>query len=268
VFGTALPLGGRVALVTGAGAGIGSASAAALAGAGAAVAVTDVDHAAATAVAREIAASGGTAAAWCLDVAEEDQWVAVVRAVGDAWGPVTVLHSNAAVTSGPSFLGDRGVVDLDVGLLDRVLAVNLRGAVLGCKHVVPGMCAAAGGAIVITSSVKGSTGSAHRTAYSVSKGGLDSLVAMVATGYGKRGVRCNAVAPGIVATEALAAVPPEHLHALHDAHLTPAAARPADVAASVVFLASDAAAFITGQVLRVDGGLTAHTAALSPPGSR
>jgi NAD(P)-dependent dehydrogenase (short-subunit alcohol dehydrogenase family) len=261
-------LAGRVSLVTGAGSGIGAASAAALAEAGAAVAVTDIDEAAAAAVAKAIAERGHHAVAHRLDVASEAQWRRVVAAVADELGPITVLHSNAALTSHAYYAADLGVVDLSVEVFDRVIAVNLRGGMLACKHVVPGMLAAGGGSIVLTSSVKGSTGSAHRTAYSMSKGGLDALMRAVATGYGKAGVRCNAIAPGIVLTDAVSAVPADQRAALEEAHLTPSLGTPADIANAVVFLASDDAAFITGQVLDVDGGLTAHTAALSPPGTR
>lgn len=261
-------LDGRVAVVTGAGSGIGAASAAKLASAGAAVAVTDIDLVAAQAVAVGIADNGYRAIAVRLDVADEAAWVTALDRIRRELGPVTVLHSNAALTSPEAYAADLGVADLDIGVFDRVLAVNLRGGVLGCKHVVPGMVGAGGGSIVLTSSVKGLTGSAHRTAYSVSKGGLDALTRMVATGYGKAGVRCNAVAPGIVMTEAAASIPAAHRTALEDAHLTPSLGRPEDVAKAVVFLASDAAAFITGQVICVDGGLVAHTAALSPAGSR
>jgi NAD(P)-dependent dehydrogenase (short-subunit alcohol dehydrogenase family) len=260
-------LDGRVALVTGAGSGIGAASATALAREGASVAVTDVDLAAAEKVAREIGGGIG-GRAWRLDVASEAEWIEVVAQVTEALGPVTVLHSNAAWTGAESFGADLLVTDLSVEVFDRVMAVNLRGGMLACKHVIPGMLIAGGGSIVITSSVKGLTGSTHRTAYSISKAGLDALARMVATGYGKAGVRCNAIAPGIVATPAIDAVPAAQRAALEDAHLTPTLGRAEDIADAVVFLASDEAAFITGQVICVDGGLVAHTAALSPPGSR
>ncbi|OHV06947.1 SDR family NAD(P)-dependent oxidoreductase [Mycobacterium talmoniae] len=261
-------LDGRVAVVTGAGSGIGAASAAKLAEAGAAVAVTDIDLASAQTVAAGIADNGYRAIAVRLDVADEAAWLTALDHIRRDLGRITVLHSNAALTSPEAYAADLGVVDLDIGVFDRVLAVNLRGGVLGCKHVIPDMLAAGGGSIVLTSSVKGLTGSAHRTAYSVSKGGLDALTRMVAAGYGKAGVRCNAVAPGIVMTEAAASIPAAQRAALEDAHLTPSLGRPVDIARAVVFLASDAAAFITGQVICVDGGLVAHTAALSPAGSR
>jgi NAD(P)-dependent dehydrogenase (short-subunit alcohol dehydrogenase family) len=261
-------LDGRTALVTGAGSGIGAASAAALAEAGAAVVVTDINLDAARLVAAGIADKGHRAIAVGLDVSLEAAWRDAIAAVHADLGPVTVLHSNAALTSPEIYAADLGVVDLEVDVFDRIIAVNLRGGMLACKHVVPDMVDAGGGSIVLTSSVKGLTGSAHRTAYSMSKGGLDALTRVVATGYGKAGVRCNAIAPGIVATEAMESIPAAQLRALQDAHLTRSLGRPADLANAVVFLASDAAAFITGQVLCVDGGLAAHVPALSPPGSR
>jgi NAD(P)-dependent dehydrogenase (short-subunit alcohol dehydrogenase family) len=261
-------LDGRTALVTGAGSGIGAASAAALAAAGAAVAVTDIDLDVAHQVVAGIVEQGQRAIAVALDVSAEGQWIEALALVRAELGPVTVLHSNAALTSAEFYAADLGVVDLEVEVFDRILAVNLRGGMLACKHVVPDMIASGGGSIVLTSSVKGLTGSAHRTAYSMSKGGLDALTRTVATGYGKSGVRCNAIAPGIVATDAMESIPAAQRQALVDAHLTPSLGRPADLANAVVFLASDDAAFITGQVLCVDGGLAAHVPALSPAGSR
>lgn len=260
-------LDGRVALVTGAGSGIGAASAGALAEAGAAVAVTDIDLSAAEAVGAHLQDKGHRAIVVRLDVANEENWSDALEVVQRDLGPVTILHSNAALTSPEAYAADLGVVDLDADVFDRVIAVNLRGGVLGCKYVVPGMVAAGGGSIVVTSSVKGLTGSAYRTAYSISKAGLVALTRMVAAGYGKSGVRCNAVAPGIVMTDAIASIPAAQLAALADAHLTPSLGHPEDIANAVVFLASDAAAFITGQVICVDGGLLAHVAALSPPGT-
>jgi NAD(P)-dependent dehydrogenase (short-subunit alcohol dehydrogenase family) len=102
-------------------------------------------------------------------------------------------------------------------------------------------------------------GDLSRAAYGVSKAGLDTLTRYVATQYGKRGIRCNAIAPGVVETPALAAnVPAEVIAVYERCHLTPRLGRPEDIAAAVAFLASDDACFITGQVLRVDGGLLAH----------
>lgn len=259
---------GRIALVTGAGSGIGAASAIALSAQGAAVIVTDIRDDTAAKVATDIINAGGHATSWALDVASEDQWRATVERARAELGPITILHSNAALTSRHAYDGDLGVVDLSMELFDAVIAVNLRGSVLGCKHVIPVMIEAGGGAIILMSSVKAATGSAYRTAYSVSKGGIDTLARVVATGYGKRGVRCNAIAPGIVLTSANAAMPESQMLALRQAHLTPELGTAEDVANAVVYLASEEAKFVTGQVLCVDGGLASHTDALSPAGSR
>lgn len=259
---------GHLALVTGAGSGIGAASAIALASEGATVIVTDIREDAAHAVAQRIVAAGARATSWALDVASEDDWRNAVRRARAELGPITILHSNAALTSKEAYHGDLGVVDLSMDLFDAVIAVNLKGAVLGCKHVIPAMIDAGGGSVILTSSVKASTGSAYRTAYSVSKGGIESLTRVVATGYGKSGVRCNAIAPGIVATDATAPLPDKQREALRAAHLTPELGTADDIANAVVYLASNEAKFVTGQVLFVDGGLASHTEALSPQGSR
>ena len=118
--------------------------------------------------------------------------------------------------------------------------------------------------IINTSSASGLTGDMVRAAYAASKAGLGSLTQNVAVQYGKHGIRCNAVAPGVIATPALEAnVPKAAVEVYIENTLTPRLGRPEDIAAAVVFLASDAAAFITGQVLSVDGGILAHHTAMA-----
>jgi NAD(P)-dependent dehydrogenase (short-subunit alcohol dehydrogenase family) len=252
-------LAGKVAIVTGAASGIGRATALRMAREGAAVLVADLNGAGASAVAEEIAAAGGRAAGHAADVAEEASVVAMVEAAVAHFGGLDILHNNAAASDPALMSRDGDVADLEVAVLDRTLAVNLRGPMLGCKHAIPRMLARGGGAIVNTSSASGRVGDPVRTAYGVSKAGLDSLTRYVATQYGKRGIRCNSIAPGVIATPALAAnVPPEMIAIYERSHLTPRLGRPEDIAAAVVFLASDDAAFITGQTLGVDGGLLAH----------
>jgi NAD(P)-dependent dehydrogenase (short-subunit alcohol dehydrogenase family) len=252
-------LAGKVAIVTGAASGIGRASALALTAAGAAVVVADRNASGAEQVAKEIATGGGRARAQRVDVADEASVAAMIAAAVAAFGGLDVLHNNAA-ESDPAIMGsDLEIATLDAALFDRALAVNLRGPLFGCKHAIPQLLARGGGAIINTSSASGLTGDLSRPAYGISKAGLDALTRYVATQYGKRGIRCNAIAPGVIETPALRAnVPSEQVAIYEGNHLTPRLGRPEDIAAAVVFLASDDAAFITGQVISVDGGLLAH----------
>ena len=251
-------LSGKVALVVGGGRGIGRAVALRLADEGASVAVADVRVANAEAVAQEIIGAGGDSIGIACDVAEEHQIIAMVEATVATFGRVDILHNNAADTR-PEILGaDGDVVSMTAAIWDRTIAVNVRGPMLTCKHVLPIMLAQGGGAIVNTSSSSGLTGDLVRTAYAASKAALNSLTWSIATMYGKQGVRCNAVAPGLVLSE-------RHLSDDADAtslalshHMTPRLGTPDDIAAAVAYLASDDAAFVTGHILRVDGGLLAH----------
>ena len=259
-------LAGRVAIVTGAGSGIGRATAHRLAAEGARVLVADLDRARADAVVAEIDAAGGEASAQTTDVAEEASVAAMVAAAVEKFGRLDILHNNAAA-SDPAIMGRDGeITALDTEVWDTTLAVNLRGPMLGCKHAIPLMLerpgdagTPAGGVIINTTSASGLTGDLTRAAYGVSKAGLVALTQYVATQYGKRGIRCNAIAPGVISTPALEAnVPREALDIYLRSHLTPRLGAPEDIAAAVAYLASDDAAYVTGQVLSVDGGLLAH----------
>ena len=252
-------LAGRVAIVTGAASGIGRATALRLAREGAAVLVADLNGEGAASVAKEIEAAGGRAAGFAVDVADEASVVAMIERAVKEFGGLDILHNNAAASDPVLMSRDGDITTLDLEVFDRTLAVNLRGPMLGCKHAIPRMLARGGGAIINTSSASGLVGDPVRTAYGASKAGLDSLTRYVATQYGKRGIRCNSIAPGVIATPALAAnVSPEMIAIYERSHLTPRLGRPEDIAAAVAFLASDDAAFITGQTLQVDGGLLAH----------
>ena len=191
---------GKVAIVTGAASGIGRATAEVLARAGAAVLVADLDGDGADSVAEAIAAGGGEAAGQPVDVSDETAVAAMVAAAVDRFGGLDILHNNAAAIGASSPGADRDIAKLDVDVWDRTMAVNLRGVMLGCKHAIPHLLARGGGAIVNTSSGSSQRGDVTIPAYAVSKGGVDTLTLYVATQYGKQGIRCNAIAPGLILT--------------------------------------------------------------------
>jgi NAD(P)-dependent dehydrogenase (short-subunit alcohol dehydrogenase family) len=246
----------RVAIVTGGASGIGAGVATVVARDGAAVAVADINDDEAGRVADQIIRSGGTALAVHLDVSKESDWVEAVAQVCSSLGPPSLLHSNAALLSPEVMYADMNLIEVEVELWDRVMAVNLRGAMLACKHVVPHMISLGGGAIVLTSSITAISAPPDRAAYASSKGALMSLARVVASMYGDRHIRCNAVAPGVIETPAIAVISDELKQAIVDSNMLPRLGKVDDVAAAVSFLLSDDASFITAQVLVVDGGAT------------
>jgi NAD(P)-dependent dehydrogenase (short-subunit alcohol dehydrogenase family) len=139
------------------------------------------------------------------------------------------------------------------------MAINARGTMLVCKHAIPVMIAGGGGSIVNISSGQSLSGDLTNVAYSAGKAAVNTLTRHVATTFGDRGIRCNAIAPGLVLTPALDAGMPEPLRPLFvEQCLVPRLGEPRDVAETVLFLASDAAAYISGQILSVDGGILSH----------
>ena len=251
---------GRVAVVTGAGAGIGRASAEAMARAGAAVVVADIDADAASSVALHISeVIGGQAIPSTVDVANETQIAAMVDLAVYTFGGLHILHNNAAITA-PDFLArETTVIDMDVDVWDRRMAVDLKGTMLGCKHAVPAMLAAGGGSIINMSSGAALAGGDSLVAYGCAKAGIVVLTKYVATAFGQQGIRCNAISPGVVMTQAVSAhLPPVARDIMLQNHLSPRFGAADDIANAVVFLASDASAFINGQTICVDGGLSVH----------
>jgi NAD(P)-dependent dehydrogenase (short-subunit alcohol dehydrogenase family) len=252
-------LGGKAAVVTGGGGGIGGASARALARAGASVLVVDIDEGAARSVAEDIRQVGGVAEWFGADLADEAQVVAAVDAAASAFGRLDVLHNNAALTDSDFLRADTDVTELSVDVWERTMSVNLRSQMLTCKHAIPEMVRGGGGSIVNMSSGASLKGDRTRTAYGVSKAGVNALTLYVATSHGKQGIRANAILPGLVITNAVRAHLDESLLAgLGKATLTPSVGQPDDVADVVVFLASDESRYITGQLIAVDGGMSSH----------
>jgi NAD(P)-dependent dehydrogenase (short-subunit alcohol dehydrogenase family) len=250
---------GKVAMVTGGGGGIGGATSRALAREGASVLVVDIDGAAAERVVSGIGPSGGRALAHQADLSDEGQVRSTVAAAVAAFGRLDVLHNNAALTDSDFLRRDTAVTDLELEVWDRTLAVNLRSQMLTCKYAVPVMVEGGGGSIVNMSSGASLKGDRTRTAYGVSKAGVNALSMYVATSHGKQGIRVNTIVPGLIITDAVRAHLSEKMLAgLGTAILTPHLGQPDDVADLVVFLASDESRYITGQMIPVDGGMSAH----------
>ena len=256
---TARRLDGKVAIVTGGGGGIGGATARTLAREGASVAIVDIDGARAQEVAQDIAASDGTAFTVSADLSDEAEAVAAIEATMSRYGRLDVLHNNAALTESDFLSRDTQVTDLTLEVWERTLAVNLRSQMLMCKHAIPEMVRDGGGSIINMSSGASLKGDRTRTAYGVSKAGVNTLSMYVAASHGKQGVRVNTIVPGLIITDAVRAHLTERMLAgLGRATLTPYVGEPQDVANLVLFLASDESRYITGQMIAIDGGMSAH----------
>jgi gluconate 5-dehydrogenase/2-deoxy-D-gluconate 3-dehydrogenase len=247
---------GRVVLVTAGGAGIGRATALAFAEAGALVSVTDVDPSRAAQVADEISAAGGKAVSAALDVSDEEQASQAIREVVSRSGRLDVLVNNAGI-------GARiPTVDLPAERWSQVLDVGLSGAFFCSKAAAAAMISQGRGAIVNVTSIMGLTGGGlyPNAAYHAVKGALVNLTRAWALEWATSGIRVNAVAPAFVRTalvEPLMA-DPRLKQAIIEATPLGRLVEPEEVAAAIVFLASDAAAMITGHTLPVDGGWLAR----------
>jgi 3-oxoacyl-[acyl-carrier protein] reductase len=240
----------RTALITGGSRGIGRATADLLARAGARVAINYVrDEAAANAAVREIRAAGGEAMALAGDVSEEEVARQLVRDVVAAWGRLDILINNAGIWE--EDVAGRG----DVAVWDRTYAVNLRGAYLVTDAALPHL-EEHGGSIVFLSSTAGQRGEARHSAYAASKGAIISYTKSLAAELGPRGVRVNAVAPGWVDTDMSASSLENPLERAEIEKLIPIGriASAADIAGPILFLVSDLARHLQGEILNVNGG--------------
>jgi 2-hydroxycyclohexanecarboxyl-CoA dehydrogenase len=247
-------LSGRVAVVTGGASGIGRAIALALAREGARVAILDLDEGGATAVATEIAAAGGEARPWRLDISDAARVDAVVGEVRARWKTVHVLVNCAGWDQPKPF------VETTPDFWDKILAINLRGPIACTRAVLPPMIEQRYGKIVTIASDAGRVGSTGEAVYSAAKGGLIAFTKTIARETARHRINVNCVCPGPSDTplfqKEFAATSPKLAESLTRVIPWGRLGVPDDVAPAVVFLASDDAGFITGQTLSVSGGLT------------
>jgi meso-butanediol dehydrogenase / (S,S)-butanediol dehydrogenase / diacetyl reductase len=244
--------GGKVVVITGGASGIGAAAARRFHTEGASVVIADLDDGRGTALAAEL----GTRAVYHrTDVAESAEVEALMQAAVDAFGRLDVLFNNAGIGS----FGE--TPDLPIEQWKRVIAVDLDAVFYGSRAAIPHMRKTGGGAIINTASASGMAGDYGFTAYNAAKGGVINYTRATAIDHAHEKIRVNAVCPGPVETPILMGI--MEVPGLHEAWVktVPAQrfAKPEEIAAVVAFLASDDASYVTGAIVPVDGGLTAHT---------
>jgi 3-oxoacyl-[acyl-carrier protein] reductase len=252
----------RVVLVTGGAAGIGRATAHRFAQDGARVAVWDVKAADPEALVSELAEAGGEGSFQHVDVTDAAAVEQAVAAVVERWGRIDVLVNNAGILRDHQLIkwkDGQKLAEMAEQDFDAVVSVNLKGVFLCTRAVVPRMIAAGGGVILNASSVVGLYGNFGQTNYAATKAGVVNMTKTWARELGRYNIRVNAVAPGFIATEMVNAMPEKVLAGMV-AH-TPLGrmGRPEDVAEAYFWLASEAAGFVHGTVLSVDGGLVGGT---------
>jgi NAD(P)-dependent dehydrogenase (short-subunit alcohol dehydrogenase family) len=255
-------LSGKAAIVTGGASGIGEACTETLAREGAAVLVTDVDDALGKGVVERIIKAGGTARYLHHDVRDEAAWPGVIAEAEKNFGRLDIMVANAGI-------GIMAPIEtMTLADWQRQQAINLDGVFLSIKHAIPALRRAGGGSIVLMSSIAGLRGAPGLAAYSATKGGVRLLAKSVALEHAADNIRCNSVHPGIIATPIWGKIPTGAAGNLRNAPIDPreraAAVVPLtrvgeaqDIANGVLFLCTEAANYMTGQELVIDGGITA-----------
>jgi len=244
-----MKLEGRVALVTGASQGIGHACALALASQGASVAVAARNQQKLDELVAQITASGGKAAAFVMDVADEEQIKSGIKSAIGQFGKIDILVNNAGITR------DQLVMRMKRADWDAVLNTNLTSAYLCIQQVIGSMLKQRWGRIINITSIFGQMGQAGQVNYAASKAGLIGLTMAMAREVASRNITCNAVAPGFIETSMTAVLSEELKQSAVKMIPLGRVGAPADVASAVSFLASEEASYITGHVLNVNGGM-------------
>ena len=243
----------KVAVVAGGAGGIGTATSVRLSEEGAAIVVGDIQVDAAEAVVARIRAAGGTALAVAVDISDDASIAALVETAIKTYGGMDLLHVNAAANTSL----DSDALSVPLAVFDQTIAVDLRGYLLCTRHALPELLKRGGGAIVYTSSGAAFVGQPERPCYAMAKSGMHALVRHVATRWGKKGIRANAVAPGLVIHEGISRALPQGVQeAVLRVTPSPRLGKPEDIAAMVAFLFSDDGQWVNGQVISVDGGGT------------
>jgi NAD(P)-dependent dehydrogenase (short-subunit alcohol dehydrogenase family) len=249
---------GKVALVTGSGSGMGRASAAAFAAAGASVAVADIDPEGGRQTVQQIEADGGTATFFEVDVSSE---LAVARLIEDVeahYGALDIAHNNAGIEADLV-----PMADLSGDAWRRLIDINLSSVFYSMKAEIPAMVRRGGGAIVNTASASGLIGGYQHSDYVASKHGVVGLTKAAAMDYATQAVRVNSICPGLIETPFIGELPRPAIDRLMLATPMTRMGQPAEIAQAVLWLCSDAASYVTGHALAVDGGV-----ALGGTGSR
>jgi NAD(P)-dependent dehydrogenase (short-subunit alcohol dehydrogenase family) len=247
----------KVCVITGAAFGIGRATAIRFAQEGARLVLTDIQEGPLLALATELRGAGADVETVVGDVSDVNDARHMIQAASDRFGRLDVLVANAGIIP----LGD--VLESSVADWDRVMAVDGRGMWLTCKFAIEAMLPTGGGSIVCLSSISGVAGQKRQSTYGPAKFVASGITKHLAVEWADRGIRINAVAPGTIRTERVLRLPEEpggveYLQAIEKMHPMARIGEPSEVAAAILFLASDDASFVTGVILPVDGGYLAQ----------
>lgn len=241
----------KVAIVTGGGSGIGRAAALLLAGEGAKVVVSDINEQSGRETSQLIAEQNGLSLFIHADVARPEEVAQLTASAAEHFGGIDILFNNAGIGN-----SETKIAEMTIDEWDKVIDINLKGVFLGIKYTIPYMEKRGGGSIINTSSLLGFKGKKYMSPYNASKGGVILLTQNAALEYGRKKIRVNAIAPGVIDTPIINGWKNDERKwpIISKANALGRIGKPEEVANAVLFLASDEASFITGSTIHVDGG--------------